>query len=67
MDGAVGVILARGKNREGQRQCAYMGSSIWSWSRAAVRAMGAREGVSGYSPQGVGGAQSFPSSVAIYR
>lgn len=42
MDGAVGVFLARAKNREGQRQCAYVGSSIWSWSKAAVRATEAR-------------------------
>lgn len=63
LDGAVSVFLARGKNREEQRQCAYVGSSIWSWSRAAVRATEAREGgVSGYNPQEVGGGSesSFP-------
>lgn len=42
MDGAVGIFLARAKNREGQRQCAYVVSSIWSWSKAAVRATEAR-------------------------
>lgn len=41
MDGAVSVVLA--KNREKQRQCAYVGSSIWSWSKAAVRATEAGE------------------------
>lgn len=59
MDGAVSVFLARGKNREEQRQCAYVGSSIWSWSRAAVRATEARGRCVG--------AQSLPSLVAIYK
>lgn len=43
LDGAVSVVLARAKNREEQRQCAYVGSSIWSWSKAAVRATEAGE------------------------
>lgn len=36
MDGAAGVFLLE-VNREGQRHV-HVGSSIWSWSRVAMRA-----------------------------
>lgn len=67
MDGAVSVFLARGKNREEQRPCAYVGSSIWSWSRAAVRATEARGRCVWLQPTGGGWGLSLPSLVAIYK
>lgn len=63
MDGAVSVVLARAKNREKQRQCAYVGSSIWSWSKTAVRATEAgKRGVCLAIAH-----RRFPSPVATYR